>query len=817
MAQCPSARKMPCSVAIDSKVTNVLRSSFLVLIFVLLASSQYNLVAAQPTPAPVALAMNTSDVQGLQAIARHWAALTTLSSLPWTNLASACTGATTSNVYGVTCGNNGGLAVVTAIKIDEQYAENKTDTLPALSSFFSKLATMTIYNQAIQPATQDSLTLPTLNVFVWINVTGISLVNASALTGLHTATFDFCPDLITIAAFSNATSNLAVSISGNPSLTTVQGPFPSHLNALTVVSCPQLMTLPSMTTLSILTSITFIDLPWTSLPILPTAAVLTAIKLQDMIFLTSLPATVSTYSLNQFLLSNCSGITSSLPIIKNTSMTAMHLNYMGLNDTNFPGAWFCNFVRLSWLELAGNNFTTIPSCISNMTLLYHLSLDSAGAGITTLPAWVFNSPSMQQLYLTDLPGLIYDAAFINISWNLPLLTDIEVPGDFIRYNMPASGVVCRANWICMLTIVSPVNGPISDDYFNRWANGTEIYASGMNITGTIPTSLQNVSALEALDFSNNTLTGTVPLAPIQLTQMYYVDLSGNYLNGTLPNMSSIYPNAIANSYSPYLNLSDNAFDLCSSTAFAVPNFTTLDWCSVGGDCTACSATLVFAGCTIESCTPNVVPSPPVSPPTAPVAPLCDGYPAPSVGTWICTPTGWASNSSIVTTEPITVPPSVVVVSGNLTSPQIIISGLNSSVVAEGCNTIQSLQVNLTLHDINQLAGAASNRTLLAQNSSLNCAPISQIPLTVVAPSGCQQVSSTVTSSDPSTLTALFTVDESKCGGSGFSLWWIILASVLGGVLLIVVLLVAICVCNRKRKIGQERYRIDSAARTMNTK
>lgn len=57
---------------------------------------------------------------------------------------------------------------------------------------------------------------------------------------------------------------------------------------------------------------------------------------------------------------------------------------------------------------------------------------------------------------------------------------------------------------------------------------------GMGLRGTIPSSLGNLTTLEALDLSNNNLNGTLPPSLSRCTTLKTFDVSENALTGTIP-------------------------------------------------------------------------------------------------------------------------------------------------------------------------------------------------------------------------------------------------------------------------------------------
>lgn len=242
-----------------------------------------------------------------------------------------------------------------------------------------------------------------------------------------------------------------------------------------------------------------------------------------------------------------------------------------------------------------------------------------------------------------------------------------------------------------------------------------------------------------------------------------------------------------------------------------PTHWTIDW--VPTSATSSSASFVLPA-------PPVVPPPPHSPvaptpltfgPTVTVpftAPVDRVVPVASPSPPECLPklTGadllrftcidgkWTSNTSI--TQPtVEIPPQTsIVIVGNLTTSQLVLTGLQASVVVKGCISegLKFVYVELTEEDIKRLEKEKDKKftTLLLSivdspdNSTEQCASsinLADVELKIkTKESGCKKVKSQrQQSNEKKTLSALFTLDTSKC-----NLWWIILVSVLGGLILL---------------------------------
>ncbi|PIA52668.1 hypothetical protein AQUCO_01000498v1 [Aquilegia coerulea] len=63
---------------------------------------------------------------------------------------------------------------------------------------------------------------------------------------------------------------------------------------------------------------------------------------------------------------------------------------------------------------------------------------------------------------------------------------------------------------------------------------TVLYLSSNSLTGTIPSSLGQLLRLSELDLSQNSFTGTIPLSFSSLLNLTVLDLSSNFLSGSIP-------------------------------------------------------------------------------------------------------------------------------------------------------------------------------------------------------------------------------------------------------------------------------------------
>ncbi|KDO39416.1 hypothetical protein CISIN_1g0020212mg, partial [Citrus sinensis] len=111
------------------------------------------------------------------------------------------------------------------------------------------------------------------------------------------------------------------------------------------------------------------------------------------------------------------------------------------------------------------------------------------------------------------------------------------PTNFLAKNWNTSTPVC--NW----------TGVACEVHSQRV---TVLNISSLNLTGTIPSQLGNLSSLQSLNLSFNRLFGSIPSAIFTTYTLKYVCLRGNQLSGT-------FPSFISNKSSlQHLDLSSNA-------------------------------------------------------------------------------------------------------------------------------------------------------------------------------------------------------------------------------------------------------------------
>jgi Leucine-rich repeat (LRR) protein len=355
--------------------------------------------------------------------------------------------------------------------------------------------------------------------------------------------------------------------------------------------------------------------------------------------------------------------------------------------------------------------------------------------------------------------------------------------------------------------------------------------AGNQFSGSMPISWgQNLIIEHLFLVQRNLLQGTLPdpfLHPHSAA--HTINLQDNYLTGPFPNMSD---------YHSLTTLYANGVNMTIAWCAANPDWRNSVTCSLQLEPSICRCTAFWEACQVDfldagceaapdglvpigtappdtpfevtpiipssiTCAtpPESGPAPPVasSQPTTRVPPPPPSCPLPSPGpTFFCVAGTWTSTDSV--TQPTLVIPSgsTVVIGGNLTlSGGISFNGLDSQLTVNGCIYLgdgNEVTIELTKEELKQLEKEGKvSKTLLTYNGA-DCTGGSDLTGTkVIATKGsgsekCRKLNASNSGSTPATLVVAFTVDSGSCNTK-----WIILGSVLGGVIVLAVIGVVLIV------------------------
>ncbi|KAK3423631.1 hypothetical protein EUGRSUZ_F00522, partial [Eucalyptus grandis] len=208
------------------------------------------------------------------------------------------------------------------------------------------------------------------------------------------------------------------------------------------------------------------------------------------------------------------------------NIIGLNLSFSCLQGTLHSNSSLFALRHLQSLNLASNNFRTSPILpeLSVFVELRHLNLSYSNflglvpVEISFLSKLVLLDLSQNYEY-DDLIGMqrlkIENTSFKILVQNLTKLRELNL--DLI--DMSAVLLSSFMNLSSSLTFFS--------------ANLKTLNLSNCTLTGSIPSSLVNLSKLTILDLSCNELTGHIPSFVVKLEQLMYVDLSFNNFTGVL--------------------------------------------------------------------------------------------------------------------------------------------------------------------------------------------------------------------------------------------------------------------------------------------
>ena len=510
-------------------------------------------------------------------------------------------------------------------------------------------------------------------------------------------------------------------------------------------------------------------------------------------------------------------------ISPNLSIVAPHLQRLQLSAnlfTEIPTS-LGDFTELTSIILSSNNLSSMGynnSFFNNVTYTSGNVSEPTSGRHSRVWDIVSKMPQLQLLVVSgcDLSGTIPESI-----GELSMLQELHANQNSLDGNpFPESS---RLGWSTNLHNLDVVSNALSGT-LPSWIG--EMHALGFlglsnnQLVGTIPNSIADVPLLH-LDLASNHLNGSIPDRLGQSAFITAIDLRDNELSGYLP----ISFNASSNStFSPYLSVLDlsyNRLTFCPSEIQILPYYIAVqgtcdfsnqkDAWSRPYDCGCAAGINAFSNCTVSypltQCIACVGP-PPVE--NNPGLFECRG------GQWVLS--GAPQNASLTNTS-IVISGSPVVIPGNFSASNITFQGLNSGTLTIGgcASNLTGITIILSQPDIAYLETLPRDQRNKYLLSVLGCnSTTDTVPLTIVAPTTCVQVSaSTVSTPSASastsasakqgetnfriigklpfiwgtnaangggtTLSVLFNLNNSKCNKVK---WWVVLIAVLLSVMLL---------------------------------
>ena len=435
--------------------------------------------------------------------------------------------------------------------------------------------------------------------------------------------------------------------------------------------------------------------------------------------------------------------------------------------------------NLTYVELNSNQLVEIPSFedLTNLPSLTYFHIGSNAGLSGTLPnIWAQVIPRTSSNRFT-----MFDASFCNFSGPLPEMPEEQAAA----YSSSTTSLVLNNN----------------------------------QFTGTIPTSWSNVT-FKWLSLSGNPgLTGTIaqidpvtgalssPLAKdIELLALDSDGITGPMFNITaMPSLRSLFlqtRNADFCGTARIVVASDASaegallFPSAHSSGFVACNLINTN----ASDCAwAFASNCIVSNAPTSPIVPAIppaIPSAAPSPPTITPSPVAIPCPLPSPGpSFECIDDTWTSYTS-VNQSTITVS-SPTVIFGNLTTSTIIISSSSATINVTGCIDASMVTIVLTDADVALLEpkhGQTLTRRLLTQSSSCPTLALENVNVNNRGVNSCKKIKTSQVETSSGLVVAL-TLDSSRC-----HVWWIVLVSVIGGVIVLVAIsLVIYCIAVQMRK------------------
>lgn len=324
------------------------------------------------------------------------------------------------------------------------------------------------------------------------------------------------------------------------------------------------------------------------------------------------------------------------------------------------------------------------------------------------------------------------------------------------------------------------------------------------LDGTIPNAWEDCNFESISLLGNSALTGTIPSKLFNATKTF--NAAGTALYGPLPSsatknvlitLTGLYRLEMCSRSDAFSTISNHACELSNTEACNCP--TLFSKCDMD-DCSQPVAPVPYSGptapialpmpssyptvATPTTAAPQVI-SPPLSSPT-PSNPTCPNATRPSGNEWICVGTVWTSTNA----STIIIPSGVgtVVIPGSINTTVIEIHGLGSIVEIGGtADLLKTISIEFTISQANALGSVATLQKLISfSNGTVANLGTVSVNANVVS-GGCRKVKvQKVLLDDGASLGAYFTLDKSGC-----KTWWIILVSVLCGLVVVAVVIIVL--------------------------
>lgn len=503
----------------------------------------------------------------------------------------------------------------------------------------------------------------------------------------------------------------------------------------------------------------------------------------------------SLYNFEIILASSAFGGTLPAALFSGVNITASNSFRLALNQIAFEGELPATLIRSApsftvrtlIVQLGGTSLTgNFPQDLFKyvtVTDVFSFSLSNSDLSGPLPSSLNFNFPSGLSSFSFGLVSSSFSGTIPSGLFGAVIPHDtaptITLPSGPIT--TPAASTSAQLNIIIALPSLK-LTGSIPADLFSpliasSYAPNVQVgfNCAGCRLSGTIPSSWNGLRFSTLLLDNNANLTGTIPSALLSST------FPGLTIGASSTNLTGIMPLINATRIA-LLQLDNTAIDFCSSPDSSVATRPTWAPAQLPAGCllgtSACACQDKWPAICVRRC--NRIPTVSGCPPST--------YPGPG---FYCNGTIWTSDFT-VQLPTLTIPSGAVetVVNGDVASSTIVFNGLNSTLIIKGgCATnLSSITIELTQEEAKKIGKSGLLQKLISYYASAAaCNATDTITLNaVVKDGGCRKVKAQVSNQDSSSLSAYFTMDSSKC-----NLWWIILVSVVAGLVVLVAIILAL--------------------------
>ena len=456
---------------------------------------------------------------------------------------------------------------------------------------------------------------------------------------------------------------------------------------------------------------------------------------------------------------------STLEVHQHSSLGQLLLNFQGNHlESTIPNLVGPYFGAISTLEinLSNNNFSgriNSPLIGSNMVISQALTLNFAYNQFSSLPHAL-----LQSSLFTASPD---STILINVDMSHNKLMG-SIPPSLLSSFAPDATTPLALDFDIsfnpLLTDELPLN-LLPAFFLNRGHSvSAALNFANCNFNGSIPGFWSGYPITRLQVDANHRLSGSLPVTLFNSSRLSYFSGPNTGLSGEMPSLNA--------STWTGLYMDHSSIDFCSSSSDNSVGSAPTWRCSLS--CTnAWKCPGRWMGCD-TSC-----------PSDCPIA----TRPSPD---FVCIGGAWTFPSSYE--RPVLSVPSgaaVTVITGNLTSDTILFDGFGSTLSVTGCiNNLSAITIQLSLKDLEKIGKSNYLQTLLSYgNSSNGCSVPRLVDIKIgLKDSSCKKVQVQSTRANASTFAAVFSVDNSRCNR-----WWIILVSIVCGVIVLLALIFALLV------------------------